>query len=217
MNHFRSKLHFALFVLSVLMLATPIQAATISTIFSSNNLGSEGGAIYFDIQTANTITITGFTTNLYSGNSGAAFTVSIYRTAAGTSYSGSVADSSLWSLVATGTGTAVAEHSPSTIVLSNAFTLSASSLYGLAIGLDRGTGHYYTNGTGSNQTYSNSDLTLTLGSATNSPFDSDVFSPRVWNGSITYTAADTATPEPATFATLAAGIGLLGLLHRRRA
>ena len=35
--------------------------------------------------------------------------------------------------------------------------------------------------------YSNADLSLVLGSATNVPFTAPVFSPRVWNGTIYYT------------------------------
>ena len=47
-----------------------------------------------------------------------------------------------------------------------------------------GSAHDYTNGTGTNQSYTSGDgvLALSLGSASNVPFSPLAFSPRVWNG-----------------------------------
>src|SRR5690606_9679276 len=48
-----------------------------------------------------------------------------------------------------------------------------------------------TNGTGSNETYSNADLAINCGSATNVPFTAPIFSPRVWNGTVHYNVGGT--------------------------
>ncbi len=61
----------------------------------------------------------------------------------------------------------------------------------------------------SNNLTVNADVTLTLGSATNVPFTGNVFSPRVWNGTVRYDVV----PEPATLGLLV--LGGLALLRRR--
>ena len=67
-----------------------------------------------------------------------------------------------WTLVATGSGTSAAEGSPTLITLSSDFTL-APGVDGIAIeNIDFH--QEYANGS---NTYSNADLTLTLGSASN--------------------------------------------------
>jgi len=92
----------------------------------------------------------------------------------------------LWTQVATGSGTGAGLNLPTHVTLSNPIPLLAGTLYGIALVADPSFGHYYTNGNGSNQNYSNADLALFLGSATNVPFTAPVFSPRVWNGTIYY-------------------------------
>jgi len=65
-------------------------------------------------------------------------------------------------------------------------TLTAGTSYGIALVLDASHGHSYTNGDGSNENYSNADLSLTAGAASNVPFDGSPFSPRVFNGTLNY-------------------------------
>jgi hypothetical protein len=48
----------------------------------------------------------------------------------------------------------------------------------------------YTNGTGANQNFANSHVSLALGAAGNIPFSGTPFSPRVFNGTIRYTPGD---------------------------
>src|SRR5690606_16840025 len=43
-----------------------------------------------------------------------------------------------------------------------------------------------TNGDGSNENYSNADLSMALGAASNVPFTGGIFSPRIFNGTIHY-------------------------------
>ena len=89
---------------------------------------------------------------------------------------------------------------------------------GIAIDASSGWNHGYTNGTGSNQFYSNADLSLTLGSAMNTAFDASngLYSPRVWNGTIEYSASTAAVPEPSSLAILGIGAGIVGLVSIRR-
>src|SRR5207249_3250133 len=106
----------------------------------------------------------------------------------------------LWTQVATGSGTGAGTNQPTHVTLSNSFPLTAGTLYGIALVADPAFGHFYTNGNGSNQNYSNADLALFLGSATNVPFTAPVFSPRVWNGTIYY-GGPCGTPTPTPTAT----------------
>jgi hypothetical protein len=115
--------------------------------------------------------------------------------------------------VATGSGTGAGLNNPTSVSLSNAFTLNASTLYGFALVADPSFGHYYTNGNGTNQNYANADLALSLGSASNAPFTQPIFAPRVWNGTIYYNVVNELSGVPEAGSTLALlGISVLGLL-----
>ena len=52
--------------------------------------------------------------------------------------------------------------------------------------LDATHGHYYTNGDGSNQNFSNADMSMSLGAASNTPFTTPIFAPRIFNGTVHY-------------------------------
>src|SRR5690606_9547224 len=62
----------------------------------------------------------------------------------------------------------------------------ANTTYGMALVLDGTHSHYYTNGDGSNQNFSNADMSMALGAASNVPFTTPIFAPRVFNGAIHY-------------------------------
>ncbi len=160
-----------------------VQGASISTLFASDNGGGEGGGIYFDV---NVLSPAGITIESISTNTDATFTngqIYIY-TRPGT-YSGFETSTAGWTLVSSGTGNSAGSNNPSVFVVSNFFLAQANT--GIAIVSESGVwGHQYTNGNGSNQFYSNSDLSLTFGSATNTAFSGGIFSPRVWNGIIQY-------------------------------
>ncbi len=175
-------------------------AGQITTLFASNNSGSPGGANYFDVTVAaNSITVTALDINTSATT--AFSNVRVY-VLPGMTFAGNETNMGLWTQVATGSGTGAGQDVPTHVTLSNSFTLNAGTLYGIAVVADPTIALFYTNGTGSNQNYSNADLSLFLGSATNVPFTAPVFSPRVWNGTIYYTTgAPCGTPTPTATAT----------------
>ncbi len=190
--------------------AASASAGSITTLFNSNNNGSPGGAVYFDVSIgANPLLISGFDLNTASTDP---FLLDVYTVAGGSAgHEGTAGD---WTLVATGSGTGAGLNSPSSVLLNSSFLLDASTTYGMALVLSTDAEHRYTNGTGSNQVYSNADLTLTLGGASNAPFTPPLFTPRVWNGTVYYDLASSAVPEPASLLLLATGLGTVGARRR---
>lgn len=154
-----------------------------TTASSSNNGGSVGGILYFDLTVVNPIKVTGFHLN-YSVGAGAAVGVVAYVTPG--THVGAEEAPSLWTQVATddGNGLAAGVGLPTELVLQETFSLQPGS-YGVAL-IAVNAGHKYTNGTGANENYSNADVSMTCGSAQNSPFVGIPFTPRVMNGCIDY-------------------------------
>src|SRR5690606_16196041 len=114
------------------------------------------------------------------------FTLDIY-TLLGT-YVGNESNPGAWgAAVATATGTGAGIDTPSNAVLASSIILTANTTYGMALVLDGTHSHYYTNGDGSNQNFSNADMSMALGAASNVPFTTPIFAPRVFNGAIHYT------------------------------
>lgn len=191
--------------------ASTASAGMITTLYNRNNGGSNGGAVYFDaVVGANPLSITAMDTNT---NDLVAFSWSVYTFNG--SYVGNTGSNAGWTLVATGNGTGMGQNIPSPITLSNSFTLAANATHGMALVIGPTAGHDYS-GTGTSPLpgalqYSNSDITLNLGSAGNVPFSGSVFTPRIWNGTLYYDVI----PAPASMALL--GLGGLVAARRRRA
>src|SRR4029078_9179913 len=97
-------------------------------------------------------------------------------------FAGHETNMALWTQVATGSGTGAGQDVPTHVTLSNPLLLNAGALYGIDVGADPAISLFYTNGNGSNQNYSNANVALFLGSATNVPFTAAGVSPRVWHG-----------------------------------
>jgi hypothetical protein len=182
-------------------------ANSITTLFLKNNGGSNGGMVYFNVTVGSAgLDVTGFDVNTSSAT---AFNMTVFL--APTTYVGNTNSSANWTQVAigSGTGTGIID-TPIHVTLASSFALSANTTYGMALGMDSGGNHQYTNGDGSNQNYSNSDVSLALGAASNTWYDASTFSPRVWNGTMYYDPV----PEPASLTAL--GLGALVLIRRRR-
>jgi subtilisin-like proprotein convertase family protein len=159
-------------------------SGSLSSLFASNNGGAFGGAVYFDVTVGpNDLDVTEIDVNTEDPGP---FSIDIY-TLVGT-YVGNETNPAAWGApAATASGTAAGLDAPSNAVLASSITLSANTSYGIAIVMDATHGHNYTNGNGSNENYSNADLSMSLGSASNAPFTGGIFSPRIFNGTIHYT------------------------------
>lgn len=197
----------SLILASILLVpAAPMAAQTcLSTTFASNNGGSVGGAVYFDVTAVANVLVVSLDMN-YSAVAGTAVGVDVYTTP-GTSV-GNETNFAAWTLVGTdnGAATSAGTNLPTPITLASPVLLNAGS-HGVAL-VARGSAHRYTNGNGANQTYSDAFLTLQLGQASNVPFTAGIFTPRVFNGTICYNPASglfpnfTATPEAGPLGTV---------------
>ena len=211
---------FQLFQLVVAFLAVltasagQVQAATITTLFAGGNTGGDGGAVYFDI---NVLSPDGITIKKLFTNTDDSFVLGnmdVY-TRSGTS-SGFQTSLAGWTLVSSGLGDSAGINNPSEFDVTD-FSLGVG-VTGIAIVSSSNWGHLYTMGNGTNEFYSNSDLSLTLGSAKTVPFvvDGSVFSPRIWNGTIEYSVSSGAVPEPTSLAIFGIGACVAGIGAARR-
>ena len=198
----------------------------LTTLFAANNGGASTGGIYFDLEAVGgqDVTLTGWDTNL-----DAAFTgdVSVWWRAG--TFSGFETSPAGWVLIGTAVGVASAgDDVPTPLNVGASHTIVAGDINGIALSLTPtggGTGHIYTNGTGSNQVYNDGVLELRAGSANNTAFSSAIFSPRVWNGTVYYdvgpqiTVLDIPTLGGAGLLVLLLGLAGagLGVIRRRNA
>ncbi|MCS7036591.1 MAG: HYR domain-containing protein, partial [Saprospiraceae bacterium] len=160
----------------------------LNTINLGGNAGSVGGVVFFDINNTSgqPIVITNFGMNISAGT-----VVNIY-TKAGT-HVGFETNAAAWTL----SGTADANTGPFSGPFPGNGTITPAPVTTPAGGLTLGPGLWgialhtptaqqnYTNGNGANQTYSDANITLNLGSAANTLWGAP-FTPRVWNGFVRY-------------------------------
>jgi hypothetical protein len=167
----------------------------LQTLFASNNNGSVGGIVFFDINVLNPagINLAQLQTNTGALAVGSLFGTTIYMKS-GTSV-GFETNAGAWTQMAVGAGIAMGANQPSLVEFPD--FMVAPGVWGVAL-VQSGAAHYYTNGTGANQFYSNADLSITLGKAQNVPFSGTPFSPRVWNGAIRYNCG---APPPVSYCT----------------
>lgn len=194
--------------------AAAADAATITTTFADNN-GASGNMFDLDVG-ANDIIVEAFDLNLDPSTTN----VRIYTRVG--SFAGNENNAVAWTLLESIGGIVSAGNGNPTSVDVADFTLSASTTYGIFVYAEGAGSMNYTNGTGvGNVAATNADLTIYEGVGRGqddlSYFGGGTFSPRIWNGTITYNIAPTAeVPLPAAGLLLVAGLAGAAALRRRR-
>ncbi|MFC2101275.1 hypothetical protein ACFLRZ_05540, partial [Bacteroidota bacterium] len=145
---------------------------SITTIFAQNN-GSTGNM--FDITTTNTITIDSFYIN---GDNSALMEV-WYRVG---TYVGHTSSNSGWIKLGDYTVTTAGVDQPTHLPIGG-LTIPANQTYGIYVTCVSGSINY-TNGTGTNQVYTDANMTITCGHG--GSYFNLTNTPRVWNGTIFY-------------------------------
>ncbi len=159
-------------------------AVQLPTIYAQNNQGSVGGTVFFDLTVTDPLYLTGLGLNTTAAV-GADLLLDVYRTAGGNTHVGNELNPAVWIPMTAGRGVAAGVDVASIVDFSQPFFLPAGT-YGIAV-VAGNFAHHYTNGTGGNQNYSNADLAMVCGSATNGAFGPpSVFTPRVANMTLRY-------------------------------
>ncbi len=155
---------------------------SLSTIFAGGNGGADGGVVYFDLTAINDLTLESLQMHVQDPGT---FTVDIYAIEGGT-YVGNENNAAPWTLIGAGSGESNTTGTPSDVTLDAALSLTAGTTYAMALVLDATHSHRYTNGDGTNESFSDANMSVSLGSATSVPFTGTIFNPRVFNGTFNY-------------------------------
>jgi hypothetical protein len=185
---------------AAVMLCATTSSAYAGTLLASDgtqNSGRQG--MYFDLTATNTLTITSFMVNGVTGNWGV-----YYKDG---TYAGSELNTGAWTLL--GSGTVGGDN----MLNVGGLTIDAGQTKALYI-FDFSGEQNYNNGF---ETHSNADLTFAGGRGNYGFFD-DTLDDRVWSGAVNYNLGG-AVPEPASWAMMLGGFGLVGgaMRSRRRA
>jgi hypothetical protein len=195
--HPKTLLGVALCCATSLPLAAQSSLATLYT--GGNSLNSPGSVLFqVDVLNPGGLVVVGFDVNCENtrnGPIGSTFQIDVYLTAPGGTYLGNQANPAAWTQIATGQAISGALGTPTYVDVSDFFLPPGS--YGMALNFvipagQAGTAYAYTNGNGTNQTYSDGNLQISLGSASSGVFTGAVYNPRVWNGAIHYEAGTNA-------------------------
>lgn len=180
---------FALLLLPALT-AGLLAQSPLTTLFASNTAANAAGGsgVFFNLTVNTSISVTRLDVNLNSAI-GASGTIDVWFTPG--THVGNETNPAAWFLLGSGTVMSAGNRNPSPCILNAPFNLTPGT-YGIALS-HVGLVAAYTTGTGANQVYGNTELTLTAGSSQNVCFSTVApFTPRVWNGSIYYTVTDPA-------------------------
>lgn len=169
--------------------------------FASNNGGSVGGVVYFDLDTrGHDLEITELVVNTTATS---AVGLDVYLIPG--THVGNTGSAVGWELAGSGTGTGAGVDQPTRIPMSAPVCATAGT-YGIAlvgVGLD----HRYNSATGALQTFADQNILLTVGGASNEPFSAAVFSPRIANLEFCYRILPPGTTICASAVTLGQGCG----------
>jgi GEVED domain/MAM domain, meprin/A5/mu/Immune inhibitor A-like, MAM domain/Ig-like domain CHU_C associated/Secretion system C-terminal sorting domain len=158
---------------------------TLGTTWVGGN-GSNGNM--FDVTALNQITIDSFACNLQTT---LLETMEVYYKSG--TYSGFETNSSAWTLLGS-TSVVGGGSGIQTMVNIGGLTIPQGQTYALYITTTGGSSVTYTDGNGSNQNYSDANLSIQLGTGNGYPFGG-INTPRVWNGSIYYSSGNGACPS----------------------
>ncbi|MFZ1677779.1 MAG: proprotein convertase P-domain-containing protein, partial [Saprospiraceae bacterium] len=163
--------------------------AQLNTITTGGNGNNANGMVWFDITnlTGSTINVTQIGMNIAN-----ATTLNVYRKTG--TFAGFQTNAGAWTLVATGNANVGPFSGPfpgnGTLTPCNVSFTLLPGVNGIALGMP-GSASNYTNGNGTNQTYTDGTITLTAGSTANTAFGAP-FTPRVFNGFVKYQTLTTA-------------------------
>ena len=190
------------------LVALPAVAGSITTTFAGGNRFT--GNMFNATIGTKALTVNSLAVNIDAG----AATIDVYIKTG--SYVSFETNPAAWTAVSATLVTGLGAGSQ-TIVNVTPFSLSAGTSYGIYVTVDNNVNSapymYYT--TGANA-YSNADLSLSLGEGLGGKFGSLSLTPgRTWNGTINYTLAGSAVPEPASFGLVALLLPGAFLLRRK--
>jgi len=174
----------------VLLAGQAVSQSQLTTTFLSNNGGSVGGMIYFDLTVANPLGVTIEKLEINTVSTSGDLTVFLTPTG----FAGAAGNSAVWTQVGVGALVPAGLDSPSEVCLGAGFYLAPGS-YGIALA-GASISHRYTNGgPGVPSSVANNDLSLAIGATSNAPFGGAQFVPRLWNGSLYYEVGQSTTPS----------------------
>ena len=151
-----------------------------------NNSGSVGGAVFVDVTVTQPVQVSGYASHFNSA-AGTPVGQTVYVNTLGATYQGFEQDPSAWAPIGTSSSISVGFDFATPMRLDQPILLPAGT-FGICLVNDGGGAHAYTNGTGSNETWTSVDgvISFTGGAGQNTPFTGTPFSPRVWNGGFCY-------------------------------
>jgi hypothetical protein len=187
----------------LLAAASLVAQSPLSTVMLGGNGLGAGSTIYFDLTVNVTATFTQIDVNS-SSTIGTVGSIDVRTTP--TTYVGNDTNAAAWTLQGSGPATSAGSGVPTPVTISP-FSL-APGTYGVAITFNV-IGQNYTNGngttvpgSGTNQTYSNAELTLLAGaSAGGAPGTAICCQPRVFNGNLYYSVGSGTVATRNTYGT----------------
>lgn len=164
---------------------TKIVGSPLTTTFASNNGGVPGGAVYFTLEAlagSGGVTISDIDLNC-SSTTGNAVMIDVFvqPNTTGCTYQ----PDGLWIPHTSATGVSQGSNTPTNFLFNTPLELGEGCCLGVAI-VATGFAHLYTNGSTNPESYTNGQLKLTAGRASNTPFSSSFFEPRIVNARINY-------------------------------